>query len=213
MLMFLTLSFVAFPDQSDALLNKSKARPNIEASGSIGLYYLDQCHQTHPNQTLIEDRKQDWCSNIAEGNDKPWIQYSFPNKAMKLHSYAIRNGCCYFDCCCLNGEIIPMKYGCCCQLYSFSLIGSNDNQTWKILHKVEKGDDYIHWCQFKTYPIELKESFKFIRFVADEERPGCPRCLQINQIELYGQLFDSYESFEDEDTDESISIIGKVKQT
>ena len=48
----------------------------------------------------------------------------------------------------------------------------------------------------------------------EEPRPGCPKCMQINQIEFYGQLFDAFRPLitNDDDPEESISIIGKVKR-
>ena len=216
-MLILAVAFVAFPDRSDAILAKSTVPPRVEASGSLGLYYNGKCNPTYPNQTLVGVREYDWCSNIYNSNtdtEKPWIQFSIPNKAMKLTSYSFRNGCCIHYCCCNTESGNVVDYRCCCELYSFSLLGSNDNRTWKLLHKVEKDGEYIHYCEVKTYDLETKESFKYIRFVCDEPWPGCPHCMQLNQMEFYGQVFSSidygYDSGE-EDNDESISIIGKVK--
>ena len=130
---------------------------------------------------------------------------------MKLTSYSIRNGCRYYDdCCCDPNSGHSIDIACCCELYSFSLQGSNDNSTWKTLHKVEK-DASFRFCQVRTYDLPQTENFRFIRFKIDEEKPNCPKCLQINQIELYGELLNSYDSFESENNEESVSIIGKVK--
>ena len=213
---YLAVAFSAFPTRKDALLSNTKSdKIIVAASGSLGLYKgSGKSDPTYPNQTLQVDEKIDWCSNIASSEDFPWIEYSFAHKAVKLTGYSIRNGCCYYDCCCDpdTGKIID--YYCCCALYSFSLEGSNDNKTWKTIHKVEK-DSRFYRCETKTYTLsEKSESFLFIRFRLDESIPGCPRCLQINQIELYGEQINSfaYDSFEnDEDNEESISIIGKVK--
>ena len=219
MFLMISVAFVAMAERTDALLYNSKPEQklNIEASGSLGLFYGDaRCHPTFPNQTLISDRRYDWCSNLAtpeKGN--PWIQYSFHQKAMKLTGYAVRNGCCDYYCCCDPDTGKDLDFGCCCRLYSFSLLGSNDNKTWVHLHKVEK-DHSILWCQLKNYEITTSESYRFIRFMMDEERPGCPKCIQVNQIELYGQLITSpfsYLSYEDEqENEESVSIIGKIKK-
>ena len=216
--MLLLITFVAFPERSDSLLEGHTHKLNIEASGSLGLYYGDnKCVQTYPNQTLISDRKLDWCSNIAKSStDLPWIQYYFPQKAMKIKGYSIRNGCCYYACCCdaETGKVID--YRCCCELYSFSLQGSNDNKTWTTIHKVVGDQEYYYYCQYKTYEFDPVGPFNFLRIYMDQERPGCPKCMQLNQIEFYGQLLDSAFSFgsyeSDDEPDESISIIGKVKR-
>ena len=217
-LILFAVKFVAFPQSTNALLaNAPKTgMPVVEASGSLGLYYEGKCHKTFPNYTMMNDNRHDWCSNIAYTNEeKPWIQYSFPHKAMKLTSYAVRNGCCYYyDCCCdETGEIID--YYCCCELYGFSLQGSNDNKTWKVLHQLDGSQTRIRYCEFKTYDLQTNEAFNFIRFKFEKERPGCPKCIQINQIELYGELISSSFSnqFDEDDNDESVSIIGKIKQS
>ena len=218
--MLFYLSFVSLPDRKDAILNSQQSvRINIESSGSLGIFLGDsKCHPTFPNQTLVGDKYKDWCSNIGkDATDKPWIQYSLPNKQMKITGYAVRNGCCYYDYCCCEletGKIID--YYCCCRLYSFSLLGSNDNRTWTVLHKVEK-DTTFRYCQLKTFEIQKTQAFRFLRFVLDEEKPGCQKCMQINQIEFYGEAltspFSDFNSFEDDgENEESISIIGKVKR-
>ena len=216
-LLFL-VNFVAMPERSDALLrNTAHMKPKVESSGSLGLFLGDsKCHQTYPNQTLVGDKKIDWCSNIpAEKGSYPWILFSFPNRAMKLRGYSVRNGCCYYyECCCDPSTGQRVDYYCCCRLYSFSLQGSNDNKTWETIHRVEK-ESTFYYCKLNTYEFQETKSYNYIRFILDEEWPGCPKCMQINQIELYGQTVDSYySSYEQIDGDEeSISIIGKVKRS
>ena len=216
MILLLFMEFVAFPQRKDALIQGSKNGAfQTEASGSMGLYYQGKCQPTFPNETLVENERLDWCSNIAKtANDKPWFMISQRGKSMKLTGYSIRSGCCYYFCCCIeeNGKVLD--YGCCCNLYSYSLQGSNDNVTWKVIHKVEKEKDF--WsCKFMTYEFPMTESFNFIRFVQDEPYPDCPYCMQINQIELYGTMSDSQNglsSYDNEDNDESVSIIGKLNR-
>ena len=217
MLGYLIMAFISFPERDDALLNDPLNPPYVESSGSLGLYHGDsKCVQTYPNLTISTDKKIDWCSNLARNNnEKPWIQFYFPNKMMKIRGYSVRNGCCYYACCCVTETSKVIDYKCCCELYSFSLQGSNDNSTWNIIHKVEGDKDYYHYCQFKTYEFKLTESYRYIRFVLDKERPGCPKCMQLNQIELYGEKYKSnnlYSSIETDETEESISIIGKLKK-
>ena len=60
---------------------------------------------------------------------------------MRVKRYSVRNGCCRYSCCCTeDGKIVD--YGCCCTLYSYSLQASNDNKTWKVLHRVEKDKSF-----------------------------------------------------------------------
>ena len=213
MFMFIAMEFIAIPERSDELLTKQNVKPFVEASGSLGLYRYDtKCTRTNPNQTLTNDKYSDWCSNMVKSqSDSAWIQYSIPNKAMKLKGYAVRNGCCYYSCCCDPDTGENLDYYCCCDLYSYSVLGSNDNQTWKTIHKIEKG--HFKYCEHKVFEFDLTEAFQYIRFRLDEQRPGCPKCIQLNQVELYGELVESLNpQFDDDETDESISIIGKVKK-
>ena len=209
----LFVTFVPLPERPDALLASSINTVEIESSGSLGLYMSDsKCRPTYPNNTLISERRSDWCSNVAnDDSDKPWISFRIPKKSMKINSYAVRNGCCDYLCCCNMENGKPLGAYCCCRLFSFSLLGSNDNKTWTIIHKVEK-DESIKRCEVKTFNINVDQSYSFIKFVMDKETPGCLRCMQINQIEFYGSLNDEFAtSFEHEEDDETISIIGKVK--
>ena len=213
MLLLLFMEFVAFPSRNDGLLSVNKDKVDTFVSGSMGLFINDKCVTTVPNSTLIEDKKIDWCSNIAKKGDvDPYIAFSIKGKAMKLKGYSVRNGCCWYYCCCTDENGVITDTNCCCELYSFSLQGSNDNITWKTIHKVEKETNFYH-CLFKTYEFPETESFRFVRFVQDEEYPNCPKCIQINQIELYGTTVTSdFALTQDEiDNDESVSIIGKVR--
>ena len=212
--------FVAFPQKEDAILKNaidSKEGIQISASGSLGIYIDRKCRITNPNYTIIEDKKLDWCSNLIKDKstgDKPWITYSLKNKKMRLTSYSLRTGCCWYACCCVDDNtFINDGYACCCDLYSFSLYGSNDNHTWVLLHRIEKQPDF-DYCETRTYEISKNEFFKYIKLVQDEERPSCPFCMQINQIEFYGQTTTSIDEyiFNENDDEESISIIGKVRK-
>ena len=213
------LLYVAFPSKSDAIFQHTADKDKniiVESSGSIGFFYEGKCHKTFPNETLTPDIKSEWCSNVGKSKtDFPWISYSMKEKAFKITGYSIRNGCCYYGCCCIDdSSFIDGAAGCCCNLYSFSLQGSNDNKTWKTIHKVEK-ENNIGYCESKTYEFKQTQSFVFIRFVQDEPRPGCQYCMQVNQLELYGEtVASSYirGDNDDDENEESVSIIGKVKK-
>ena len=212
------VAFVAFPESTDAILEtENKENVNVETSGSLGLYKDGKCQNTYGNMTIISDEFNEWCSNIAIDKDpknSPWIQYSLKGKVMKVKKYSIRNGCCRYFSCCMEQDGKIIDYRCCCELYSYSLHGSNDNKTWKVLHRVEK-DTTFDYCGSKTYELpNPTTAYRYYRFVLDQEWPGCPKCMQINQIELYGQTMQSLD-YTDEvsnEEDETISIIGRVKK-
>ena len=212
MFLVLLLEFIAFPNKKDSIMKSNIDRVEVAASGSIG--YLDgkNCIKTYPNSTLTENMKLDWCSNVGKGDhDKPWITYSIPKNSMKLTGYVLRNGCCYYACCCIDdGSRIS---NCCCDLYSFSLQGSNDNKTWKTIHKVEKAN-YFYPCKYETYEFPETEPFRYVRLVQDASYPGCAFCMAVNQIDFYGRIVPSGEFYpeNDNENDESVSIIGKVQR-
>ena len=213
MLLNMFVDYVAFADRKDALLGNQKPESIIfDASGSLGLFYDGKCHKTSPNHTAIANEKMDWCSNIKTNEgENPWIQVSLKNQQMKVKSYSIRNGCCNYDYCCAEDGSIVDRY-CCCLLYSFSLHASNDNKTWKVIHKVDK-DRTFHFCEAKTYTIKEPALYTYYKFVLDEEFPGCLKCLQINQFEFYGDAVSvGYTHDGNYDEDESVSIIGRVKK-
>ena len=189
MIFIIFMEFVAFPTKNNAIFaNEMKKNTDIvetHVSGSLGLYYSGKCHKTYPNQTLFSDEKQDWCSKVAKSdNDKPFITYKIKNKKMKLTGINVRNGCCYYACCCdETGKYIDGS--CCCALYSFTVEGSNDNKTWKFIHKEEKLSKF-YGCMSKQFEFQETEPFEYVRIVQDEPWPGCLFCMQINQVEFYG---------------------------
>ena len=212
------VAFVEFPESKDSIFaHENKESIKVDVSGSLGVYHDGKCHKTYGNSTVVTNRKAEWCSNIAKvkGNPdyNPFIQYSIKGKRMKVSRYSVRNGCCDYACCCEEegGKIIDEA--CCCYLYSYSLQASNDNKTWTVLHKVEK-DRTFSYCLIKTFELEkISDPYKYFRFVMDEEWPGCPKCMQINQIELYGETISSFDEIpECNEEDESISIIGRVRR-
>ena len=218
----LFVAFVAFPESKDSIFqHEKKENIVIETSGSLGLYHHGKCHMTNGTETLISDEYKDWCSNIAKNkNDpsmNPFIQYSIKGKQLKVTRYSVRNGCCrYYSWCCSEEDGKIVDYDCCCAMSSYSLQASNDNKTWTVLHRVDN-DKTMYYCAAKTFDINPKMTgrwYKYFRFVLEKELPGCPKCMQINQLELYGDvLVESYMAYSgNADDDESISIIGRVKR-
>ena len=218
--MFVFLAFMelsAFPERNNALLNVEKNLKDVkvQSSGSIGFYKSGKCVPTYPNQTLgRDDPRSDWCSNLAKSkDDNPWISYSLKNKRVSLTGYSIRSGCCYSTCCCIDdSSYIPNC--CCCELYSFSLQGSTDNITWETIHSVVKERD-LEYCAHRTYDFPKTKQYSYVRLLLDEPRPGCDSCMAINKIELYGESVDYIfsDSMIDDETEDTISIIGKVRKS
>ena len=214
----LLITFIAFPDSKDALLGlEDKNLVDIDMSGCLGVSKNGKCHPTFGTETLVSDEKTDWCSKIPNNkNDKnqnPWIQYSIKGKQMIVEKIRIRNGCCrYFDCCYVDDNTI-INQNCCCKLYSYSILASNDKKKWKLMKKVEK-DKSFYTCEFKTFEINAEEPYRYYRITLDEEFPGCPKCMQINQVEFYGESMAAKDfiTYDGENEDESISIIGKVRK-
>ena len=216
-LLIQVVSFVAFPESSDSILSSANEDLiSIETSGSIGIFYDGKCHKTTGNETLESNEYSEWCSNIAKDKEdpkqNPFIQYSIKGKQMKVKKFSIRYGCCRYGCCCIDdGNFIDSD--CCCLLYSFSLLGSNDNKTWNVLHKVVK-DKNVSICGTKTFEFNSQtQPYTYLRIVQDEEWPGCLKCMQLNQVEFYGETINASFSDEGNDDEESISIIGRVKRS
>ena len=208
MFSLLFYEIIPFHERKDNILKSNFDDVVVTASGSIGQYYNDSCHQTNPIHAIDDQfRKIDWCSNMNKTNtDYPWLVVSLKSKKMVLTGYAIRSGCCYYDCCCTeNGK----RIFCCCDLYSWSLQGSNDNVTWVTIHKVE-ADKKFYDCANRYYDIvNHNRAFKYIRLIQDQPWPGCNYCICINKMELYGHT-DSM-VMDTEDDNEDVSIIGKIK--
>ena len=206
--------YTAFPERKDSLLFSNDA-VIYDSSGSLGIYVNGKCEKTRPEYVSTRDRKTDWCSNIVtEKNQKPWISFHIRNQFFELTGFSLRNGCCDYLCCCdETGEIYADAVDGCCTLYSFSLEGSNDNETWTTIHKEEKVKNF-YACESRTFEFPKTKEYKYIRLNQDEPYPGCFNCIQINQIELYGKTTTNSMSYDDndDDNDESVSIIGKVSR-
>ena len=211
MLNFLIFAIIPFPERKDNILAKYLSDASVYVSGTMGQYYDGKCHQTVPEHIIDSvQRKTDWCSNMnSSKTDFPWYSVSLKGRSMRISGYSVRAGCCYYGCCCLDDK--NRVYGCCCDLYSWLLQGSNDNMTWVTIHKVEKDTDFYD-CKNRTYDVNSADYYQYIRIIQDEAWPGCDLCICINKLELYGTTADK-QFVDNEDTDDSISIIGKVRHS
>ena len=214
------MELVSFPQRDDAIFEPLHENNEVMAfaSGSIGFYKDGKCQKTSPNMTLgKDDMLVDWCSNVVKKdenvNTKPWISYRIKNKRIRANGYAIRSGCCYYGCCCIDDDTFVDNV-CCCSLFSFSLQISDDNKTWKTIHSVEE-DQKLLDCTNRVYKFNKVEEFTFVRLMLDKPRPYCENCFALNKFELYGEAIkgnSAYFSDSDDENDESVSIIGKIKK-
>ena len=189
----------------------------IETSGSSKQYINGSRQLTKPEYAIYPwDKKYDWCSNCGHTYEEhPWITFSLNSRKFKIHGYFVRAGCCYGTAqCCCEDEYYHYCVRCC--LFSWSLQISNDNKTWKDVHKVEKDYD-MKYCKEKSY--EFKETYeaKYVRLIQDQSCPGDPPCIAINKLDLFGEVIDEGESGEENfvsyhDDDDDVSIIGHISK-
>ena len=200
-----------FPERNDSITKNNKKEMIISASGTLDQWYDEKCHETFTENVFVST-KSDWCSNANKTKtDRPWISVAIKGKAMKLTGYSLRAGCSSYYCCCCTEDGKDARK-CCCDLYSWSLQVSHNNVTWKTVHKVEKDKDF-YGCRNRTYEIkDVDEYYEYVRLIQDAPWPSCDYCICINQLELYGTTI-SLEVYEEaEDSEESVSIIGKIKK-
>ena len=138
----------------------------VEASGSE--YCYDERFKkdvaSSPEFCIDPLSTLEWCSDIDyERKRKPWISVNFRNNKVKLSGYSLKLGCCF------DGI-------CCCMIYSWSLQGSNDNTTWKTLHKMEKQDDFKD-CDSKSFEVTTSQPYSIYRIIQDSPYQGCSSCL------------------------------------
>ncbi|KAI5496351.1 galactose-binding domain-like family, partial [Trichomonas vaginalis G3] len=156
-------------------------------SGSASQYINGSIQITKPEYTYDQvEKRYDWCSNIGKTQtDYPWIIYTIKNRIINLKGYYLKSGCCDDGntCCCYDDN----EYCCFCCMYSWSLQVSNDNKTWKTVHKVEK-DEEMKICKEKTYHFSETYSAKYVRLIQDEACPQERPCMAINKLELLGKL-------------------------
>lgn len=202
---------------SNSILKRAFPQNKVEyyVSGSSMQMINGSRSLTKPQYAFDQmEKKYDWCSNCPRSYDEhPWIILGVKNQIMKLNGYFIRAGCCTDlssdACCCIDAD-----YYCCeCCLYSWSFQISNDNITWKTVHKVESDRD-LRRCKEKTYTFSETYSAKFARLIQDKPCPGDPPCIALNKIELIGTYDDDSNLYGDgfENDEDDVSIIGHISK-
>ncbi|EAY02124.1 hypothetical protein TVAG_372690 [Trichomonas vaginalis G3] len=187
----------------------------IDVSGSSKQYINGSFQYTKPEYSVYPWNKDyDWCSNCGKSSsDHPWITYSLQSKKIKLTGYFVRCGCCYAseNCCCEDES--TTCFDCC--LYSWSLQVSDDNKTWKEVHRIEK-DESMRRCNENTYKLDREYTTKYVRLIQNEPCPGDPPCIAINKFDLIGEVVNDNSREEDfvsyHDDDDDVSIIGHISK-
>ena len=175
---------------------------SVAASGSHECFFAEIGKDilTKPESVIDPEDELEWCSNInSSKTDFPWISTTFKNKKLSLSGYSIKSGCCKY-----------MYDGCCCFIYSWSILGSNDNKTWTKIHSVEK-DQELGICEEKSFQVDKKGSFSMFKLIQDEPEPGCWYCMAISRLELYGTLSED-DNVEEASSEDEVSIIGRIKK-
>lgn len=214
-LMFSFLICESIFEESTKILKNAYPKKMIEfyVSGSSSQWINGSIQKTKPEYAFDQiDKRYDWCSNCGRSYDEhSFIIFSIKGKIMRISGYYLKSGCCGEDGCCCHDDGVP----CCeCCLYSWSLQISNDNTTWKTIHKVEK-DDEMRRCKEKTYKFSEIYSAKYIRLIQDAACPGDPPCIALNKIEFSGNLEGDSFSLDDavyENEDDDVSIIGHISK-
>ena len=201
--MFLCFIFVEIFDYNEnfnGVLKHTYSKESVAAyaSNSRPCYEpkLKRDILTQPENALDPNNEFEWCSRVNKSKmDKPWIMAHFMNNALKISGYSLKAGCC-------------SDYGCCCLIYSWSLYGSNDNETWTLLHNVE-ANNYLQKCKEQSFQITNNNQFySMFKLVQEQPEPSCWFCMDIKRIEFYGTL--SHASDNEIQDEEEISIIGKI---
>ncbi|EAX95943.1 hypothetical protein TVAG_077850 [Trichomonas vaginalis G3] len=188
---------------------------NIYASGSSKQYINGSRQITKPEYAIYPwDKTYDWCSNCAHTYfEHPYITFSLQSRKIKIKGYFIRSGCCYEEGCCCEDEFYHRCFDCC--LYSWSLQISDDNVTWKDVHKVEK-DKEMRLCKEKSYELDNTYTTTYVRIIQNAPCPGYPPCIAINKFDIFGevvgeQVEEDFVSYHDDDEDD-VSIIGHISR-
>ena len=187
----------------------------LDVSGSSKQYINGTKQLTKPEYAIYPwDKSYDWCSNCGRSYDEhTYITFSLTNKRFKIKGYFVRSGCCYEDGCCCE----EYRYCVRCCLFSWSLQISDDNKTWKEVHRVDR-DYEMRRCKERTYDFDKEYTAKYVRLIQNEPCPGDPPCIAINKLDLLGdvigpdsnQIEEDFVSFHDDDDD--VSIIGHISK-
>lgn len=217
MFLFNILTLVTYEDP-EGVFSKHFNRGDIiiATTGSSKQTINGTLQYTKPEYSVYPYVKRfDWCSNCGTNYEyHPWISYSIRNHRIRFNGYFIRCGCCYGRCCC-NDDIFDYCYYCC--LYSWSILISDDNETWTEVHRVVK-EKTLRRCNEKTFNLDKEYTTRFVRIYQNEPCPGEPPCISLNKIELLGTTIrddqansEDFVSFHDDD-EEDVSIIGHISK-
>ena len=176
---------------------------SVSASGSYYVYSQAKMSdvESKPENCVDPNAELEWCSNYDHKKEmKPWLLLTFNKSKVKLDGYSLGSGCCVYS-------------TCCCKMYTWQLQGSNDNETWDILHN-DKNNNEFGFCLNKEFKIESNKWYKMIKLIQLDAENNCPTCISLRKIELFGEIEsdEAWQNVEDADENE-VSIIGKVKKS
>lgn len=182
----------------------------VAASGSSRQKVNGVFEMTKPEYPIEPSVKNhDWLSNLYYAFEgRPWISFSIKNARVKFDKLYIRAGCCYTIC-----PAERFKYnirGC---LYTWSLQTSEDNKTWKTIHKVEKDKDF-EYCNEKFYTLDRYYDARYVRIIQDDPYPGDMPGFALNKLEFFGDvIYDREDDIIDpSEDDEDITVIGHLSR-
>ena len=201
MLIYLFIREFPFNDKFDGVFKNTynEGDVSVVASGSSECFFhsLGKDILTKPESVIDPEDKLEWCSNFNRSKtDYPWIAAIFKDRKFTMSGYSIKSGCC---------ELASV---CCCNIYSRSILGSNDNKTWSKLHTVEK-DKTFRKCEEKTFKVNEKGSYSMFKLIQDEPLPGCWFCMSISKLEFYGSS--NNDKGNEIPNEDEVSIIGRLK--
>lgn len=203
--------------ESNSILKSAHKNNLIEfyASGSSSQRINGTIQKTKPEYSFDQiEKNYDWCSNCGRSkSDHPWLILGVKDRVMEISGYYLKSGCCSdrSRCCCYEEGM----YCCECCLFSWSLQISNDNQTWKTIHNIEK-DYEMRRCKEKTYKFTETHKARYVRLIQYESCYSEPPFIALNKIELIGRYdgssVDEPIEFINDIDDDDVSIIGHVSK-
>ena len=157
-----------------------------QSNNSISNYIISISSSSVSNENSLPE------NSLYEGNvftslpnENSWITYHFPNRRIHLKSYTIVSS--------------PDNIGY-SDLYlrCWTVSGSNDNITWKILDRHVNNQIFSQRDQAETFDCDnynSHSSFSYIRVMITCQNSDSNYYLRVRQIEFFGTLFDKKYDF------------------
>jgi hypothetical protein len=95
-----------------------------------------------------------------------WLEMGFPHGSLQLAGYAMRR--------------FPLG-----ELREWSMNGSNDHETWTVLHQVDEQEQTPH-NPIEYFEVRPTESFKYFRLVRTKPRWDKKTVLHVDGLDMFG---------------------------